>query len=272
MRLPDYHTHTARCGHASGTPADYVAAARAVGLLAIGISDHLPLLPEPDPELSMPACELGDYVAEVLELKARFPGFVLLGIEADYRPETVDEVAALLGAWPFDYVIGSVHHIGDWNFDHPAHSAEFDVRQIDEVWAEYFELVGAAADSGLFTILGHLDLVKKFGHRATRFLAPELDRLLSRIGRAGMAVEINTAGLRKPVEEVYPSADILRRLGRAGIPITFGSDAHQPEDVGRDFALAVELARSVGYTELAVLQPNDAGGRASIALQPLEQL
>ena len=119
MRLPDYHTHTARCGHARGTPAEYVKAARAAGLLAIGVADHLPLLPEPDPELSMEACELGDYVGEVLELKAAFPGFVLLGVEADYRPGTVSEVRSLLESQPFDYVIGSVHHLGDWGFDDP---------------------------------------------------------------------------------------------------------------------------------------------------------
>jgi histidinol-phosphatase (PHP family) len=269
VRLPDYHTHTARCGHAVGGPAEYVAAAKAAGLLAIGIADHLPLLPEPDPALSMQACELGDYVAEVLELKARFPGFVLLGIEADYRPETVDQVGALLEAWPFDYVIGSVHHLGDWGFDHPAHLEEFAVRQIDQVWAEYFELVGAAADSGLFSILGHLDLVKKFGHRATRSLDPELDRLLPRVARSGVAVEINTAGLRKPVGEIYPSLDILRRLHNAGVPITFGSDAHQPEEVGRDFAGAVTLACSAGYTTFAVLQPNADGRRAIIGRRPL---
>jgi histidinol-phosphatase (PHP family) len=136
MRLPDYHTHTARCGHARGTPLEYVEAAQAVGLAAIGVADHLPLLPEPDGELSMEVCELGDYAAEVLELKAAFPGFVLLGIEADYRPETVSEVCSLLESQPFDYVIGSVHHLGQWGFDDPRQTTDT-APQIDDVWVEY---------------------------------------------------------------------------------------------------------------------------------------
>jgi histidinol-phosphatase (PHP family) len=272
MRLPDYHTHTARCGHARGTPAEYVAAAQAAGLLAIGCADHLPLLPIHDPELSMEACELDGYVAEVQELKARFPGFVLLGIEADYRPGTLDEVRALLEGRPFDYVIGSVHHLGDWGFDDPRTVDRYEGVDIDAMWAEYFELVGAAAETGLFTILGHLDLVKKFGHRATRPLDAELDRLLERIAKAGVAVEINTAGLHKPVGEAYPSPEILRLLREADIPITFGSDAHRPEEVGRDFARAAALARGAGYTTFASLQPDGAGGRARLRLERLEEL
>ena len=107
----------------------------------------------------MAVCDLGDYVAEVQALKAADPGYVLLGIEADYRPQTVTEVQALLDSYPFDYVIGSVHHLGTWGFDDPCQMDEYDERDINDVWVEYFELVGDAAESGLFTILG-LDLVK----------------------------------------------------------------------------------------------------------------
>jgi histidinol-phosphatase (PHP family) len=268
MRLPDYHTHTARCGHARGAPIEYVHAARAAGLLAIGVADHLPLLPEPDPALSMEAWELDDYVGEVLELKAAFPDFVLLGIEADYRPGTVSDVRSLLESQPFDYVIGSVHHLGDWGFDDPRQIEGYSSRDIDDVWVDYFELVGEAAESGLFTVLGHLDLVKKFGYRPTRVLETEFDRVVERISRAGVAIEINTAGLHKPVKEAYPSAAILRKLWAAGIPITFGSDAHRPEEVGRDFAHAAGLARAAGYDSFAALEPSPAGGRASVRQTP----
>jgi histidinol-phosphatase (PHP family) len=266
MRLPDYHTHSVRCGHASGKPAEYVAAAQAAGLLAIGVADHMPLLTERDPELSMEACELDDYVAEVRELKERFPGFVLLGIEADYQSGTVDEVRSLLQSHPFDYVIGSVHRLGDWCFDDPRHIHRYGSVDIDDMWVEYFELVGEAAESGLFTIMGHLDLVKKFGHRASRSLEVELDRLLARIARAGVAVEINTAGLYKPVKEAYPSPEILRRLRAAEIPVTFGSDAHRPNEVGRDFAHAADLARAAGYDSFATLAEGPAGGWARLEM------
>lgn len=266
MRLPDYHTHTERCGHAEGRPADYVAAARALDLSAIGIADHLPLLPEPDPELSMDRCDLVDYVAEVEELKAANPGYVLLGIEADYRPHTVSDVQSLLEEHPFDYTIGSVHHLGDWGFDDPRQVDEYEDRDIDDVWVEYLELVGDAAESGLFTILGHLDLVKKFGYRPTRTLDTELARLVSRVAQAGVVVEINTAGLHRPVREAYPNVDILTRLNEAGVAITFGSDAHRPKEVGRDFTHAAHLAREAGYDGFASLESDPAGGRARLRL------
>ena len=270
MRLPDYHTHTARCGHAHGQPADYVAAAQALGLSAIGIADHLPLLPEPDPELSMDASDLAGYVAEVRGLGTAHAGYVRLGIEADYRPHTISDVRSLLEEHPFDYTIGSVHHLGEWGFDDPRQIDEYEDREIDDVWVEYLELVGDAAETGLFTVLGHLDLVKKFGFRPTRTLKMELDHLVSRIARAGVIVEINTAGLHRPVKEAYPTTDILALLNEAGVPITFGSDAHRPEEVGRDFDHAAELARSAGYEVFASLEADPAGRRAHIRQSSLE--
>ncbi len=137
------------------------------------------------------------------------------------------------------------------------------------MWVDYLELVGEAAESGLFTILGHLDLVKKFGYRPSRTLDVELDRVVERIAQAGVLIEINTAGLHRPAQEAYPSPDILRRLCAAGVAITFGSDAHRPEEVGRDFAHAVDLARAAGYEEFAFLEPDPAGGRARVGLRTL---
>lgn len=234
----------------------------------IGIADHLPLLPEPDPGLAMDMCELENYAAEVQALKREFPGYVLLGVEADYRPHTVSDVKALLDDLPFDYTIGSVHFLGDWAFDDPRQMERYADYDIDVVWAEYFETVGDAAESGLFTILGHIDLVKKFGYHPTRTLKMELERLVERIARAGVLVEINTAGLHRPVNEIYPSLEILQMLREAKVGITFGSDAHRPEEVGRDFAGAVELAKSAGYTTFCSLQMNYNGGRASVVSGP----
>lgn len=269
MCVPDYHTHTNRCGHAVGTAAEYVDAARAANLPGIGIADHLPLLPEPDPVLAMPLEELGSYVAEVMSLKAAYPGYVFLGIEADYRPETVEEVRGLLESHPFDYVIGSVHHLGDWGFDDPRQLAQYEGRDLDQVWRAYLGLVGDAAESGLFTVLGHLDLLKKFGHHPGRDLDEEWDRLVTRIARAGVVVEINTAGLYRPAGETYPSLDLLRRLRAAGVPVTFGSDAHRPTEVGRDFAFALELACHAGYRDFALLEARRDGARAAFRRQPL---
>jgi histidinol-phosphatase (PHP family) len=134
---------------------------------------------------------------------------------------------------------------------------------------QYLELVGDAAESGLFTIMGHLDLVKKFGYRPTRTLEKELSRLVDRIARTGVLVEINTAGLHRPIDEAYPDPNILRRLCEAGVPITFGSDAHRPEQVGRDFEHAVKLATEAGYSSFASLEAAAGNDRAGVRMSPL---
>src|SRR3990172_7507181 len=130
---PDYHTHTARCGHALGAPEEYVRQALALGLSGIGIADHLPLLPEPDLTIAMDLCQLNGYVQEVLALKKIHIGYVLLGIEADYRPHTIAEVKTLLESHPFDYVIGSVHHLGAWGIDDERQIDEYSGRDVDDV-------------------------------------------------------------------------------------------------------------------------------------------
>lgn len=268
---PDYHTHTRRCGHAVGTAAEYVEAARARGLAGIGVCDHLPLIGRRDTELTMAVSDLDDYVAEVLELRHAYPGYVLLGIEADYEPETFDEVRALLESYPFDYVIGSVHFLDGWAFDDPRTTAEWAGREVLDVYLRYFERVGEAAESGAFTILGHLDLVKKFGHRPPEPPQAAMQALVERVSRTRVAVEINTAGLRKPVAEMYPGPDLLALLYRSGVPLTFGSDAHRPEEVGTDFVGAVAYARSAGYSEYAHLEPGIAEGQARRLARPLPE-
>jgi histidinol-phosphatase (PHP family) len=274
MSCPDYHTHTSRCGHADGNAKAYVLAARTKGLAAVGISDHLPLLPEADTSIAMDLSDLDDYVQEIQELKARFPGYVLLGIEADYRPGTIARVAELLGNYPFDYVLGSVHYLGEWGFDQSQYASGFDARDIDEIYREYFELVGDSAETKLFTMVAHVDLVKKFGHRPHSSLQVDHDRLARRLAAAGVVVELNTAGLHKPVEEIYPSLPLLRSLRAHEVGITFGSDAHEPAHVGRDFAAATELARSAGYGHYAWLEAYSSGTmpdaqRAAVRYRPL---
>ncbi|MCZ7664176.1 MAG: histidinol-phosphatase HisJ family protein [Thermoleophilia bacterium] len=267
--LPDYHTHTQLCGHAQGAPREYVESARAKGLPAIGIADHLPLLHTRDPQLSMDRRQLEGYVEEVSRLKETHPGYVLLGIEADYVPQTLAQMRDLLAEYPFDYVLGSVHFIDGWGFDDPRNIGGFDSRSVDEIYRRYFELMGEAADSGAFTILGHVDLVKKFGHRPAEPMEGPLSLLAATIARAGLLVEINTAGLRRPVGEIYPAPSVLAALRKAGVRVTFGSDAHAPAEVGMDFAAARDLALDLGFVDYAALVPSRNGSRAQVETRPL---
>ena len=170
----------------------------------------------------------------------------------------------LLRAHPFDYVIGSVHFLDGWGFDDPSQVGEFEGRDMDEVYRAYYAHLVEAAGSGAFTMLGHLDLVKKFGHRPVASMDAEIERVADEMARQGVVAEINTSGLHKPVAEIYPSDHILAILRRRGVAVTFGSDAHAPADVGRDLIAAVRAAAKAGFRSYAHLAPGPPGGRAIV--------
>ncbi|MHC4138486.1 MAG: histidinol-phosphatase HisJ family protein [Planctomycetota bacterium] len=253
----DYHMHTSRCGHADGDMADYVRKAISCGLDEIGFNDHLPLNGDSGKELglAMALAELPDYVSEVLELRKSFPEIrIMLGIEADYTPDSVAYTKELLNKHNFDYVMGSVHYIGEWAFDHPGERKKWDSKDVDLVYKEYFELLRKSACTLLFDIIGHCDLVKKFGNRPNHELLEDLEKTAKVFKECGVAVEINTSGLRKPVNEIYPSFEILKVYKKYDIPIVFGSDAHAPDDVGKDFDKAILLAGQAGYKEFVTFE------------------
>jgi histidinol-phosphatase (PHP family) len=251
--LIDYHLHTVRCGHAEGRLEDYAQRALEVGLGEIGFSDHLPLLHMEDATLSMGSEELPLYASEVCELRDSFTGLTIrLGIEVDYLPETAPRLPPLLNAYPFDFIMGSLHFVDGWGFDDPRNLRGYEGRDLFTLWERYFELLAEAAESGLFDILAHPDLVKKFGFRPEGDLLPIYKSCLDRVADAGPAVEVSSAGLRKPVNEIYPSEDFLRLCRERDIDVTLGSDAHHPREVGWGFEEALRLLRRVGYRELAV--------------------
>ncbi|MDR4504053.1 MAG: histidinol-phosphatase HisJ [Candidatus Scalindua sp.] len=244
----DYHTHTSLCGHATGKMDDYVKEALRCGLDELGFSDHLPMKGGKENNLTMKMEELPVYVGEVERLRSVFPDIrIKLGIEADYIPGNEPYLREILARYKFDYVIGSVHYIGNWAFDHPDERDRWNNTEAESVYANYFDLLRKSARSGLFDIIGHSDLVKKFGNRSKADLSHELNETAQVFAKHDVAVEINTSGLRKPVGEMYPSEEILIVYQKYNIPIVFGSDAHMPEEVGKDFDKAVFLARQCGY-------------------------
>jgi histidinol-phosphatase (PHP family) len=167
----------------------------------------------------------------------------------DYLPGCEDWVRDLAARHPWDYFIGSVHYVSEsWAIDNPAEISRWKTREALEVWTAYFERLTLAAESGLFDIIGHADLCKKFSFVPQQDCTPLFTRFLQAAKRGGLAVELNTAGLRKDCREIYPSPRIVHLAAQLGVPITFGSDAHAPNEVGLNFAEAVQLARSAGYT------------------------
>ena len=245
-RLLDSHLHTPLCGHAVGTPREYAEAALAAGLAGLCFTDHMPMPAWYDAPWRMRLDQLEEYVEGVRAVQREFAGRldVRLGLEADYHPGTERFVAGVLEAYPWDYVIGSVHYIGAWGFDNPEFVAEYEARPLDELYRDYYALVEGAARSGLFDALGHLDLPKKFGHRDPA-PGPAL-RALDVVAERGLALDFNTAGWRKPVAEAYPAPDLVREAAGRGIPFVLGSDAHAPGEVGFRFAEAAAQVAEAG--------------------------
>lgn len=248
---PDYHMHTPLCRHATGEPAEYAARAVALGLTEIGFSDHSPMRRDDFDDWRMRLDQLDEYVAKAREAQVAFPNLTIrLALEVDYLPGQEEWIRELAGRHPWDYFIGSVHYCaGGWDIDNPKNLGRWRERETFDVWAEYFDWLTKAAESRLFQIIGHADLPKKFGFRPQRDCQPLYDRFLSAAARHDVAIELNTAGLRKDCREIYPSRQILEAAFAKGVPITFGSDAHAPEEVGMNFAEAMHLARVVGYHE-----------------------
>lgn len=246
----DYHMHTPLCRHATGEPVDYAAQACKVGLNEIGFTDHSPMRQDDFDDWRMRADQLDEYVEKVRHAQRAHPALVIkLGLEVDYLPGHEDWIRELAARHPWDYFIGSVHYISDhWDVDNPAKLSEWKTRAATDVWMAYFERLTQAAESGLFEIIGHVDLPKKFRYNPDRDLTAVFQRFLDAAARHGAAIELNTAGLRKDCREIYPSPQILKLACQTGVAITFGSDAHAAEEVGMNFAEAVQLARSVGYT------------------------
>ncbi len=251
MSLPaDYHTHTPLCRHATGQPTELAAQAVRLGLPEMGFSDHSPMPRDDFDNWRMKAADLDQYVADVEQARRDHPNLVIkLALEVDYLPGQEDWIRDLAARHPWDYFIGSVHYISEtWAIDNPAEMSKWKDRDPMEVWTAYFEHLTLAAESGLFDIIGHADLCKKFSIYPRQDCTPLFIRFLQAAKRGGVAIELNTAGLRKECREIYPSPRIVQLAAQHGVPITFGSDAHAPAEIGLNFAEAVQLARSAGYT------------------------
>lgn len=263
--LIDYHTHHERCGHAVGTLEEYVRQGIRIGLKQLGLSDHLPLIhvnpAEYYPEMAMPLEELPRYVEECLELKERYKGQIelRLGLEADYIEGYEDRIRAILEPYPWDYLIGSVHFLGEWDITDHRQVRGWEGKDSLEVYRQYYQAVRQSAASGIYDIIGHMDVIKRFGYgpdtEEGRAEVRELERgALRQISEAGIAMELNASGLSKPCAEMFPSRPVLEEALRLGIPLTLGSDAHDPMKLGDGLAEARQLLWDVGFREVVTFE------------------
>ncbi len=257
--VPDYHMHTVLCKHASGSVRDYHAAAAEKSIPEICFTDHAPNPDGVGDDVCMAMGQFPEYVQMVGSLQNVSAPEVLLGIEADYYAGCEKHLSHWLLLHELDYVLGSIHFVDNWAFDHPRALPRWEREDVTQVWRRYFALVADMVDTGLFDAVGHIDLAKKFGHRPKDDDLREIVRpVLDKIVAAEMAIEINTSGLRRPVKEIYPSPLLLSLAREREIPVVFGSDAHGPEEVGADFDQALLLARECGYTEYVRFKSRNA--------------
>jgi histidinol-phosphatase (PHP family) len=242
----DYHMHlrdpAERIDHSVEAVERFVDVAAERRVDEIGFSEHVYYFTQTRALWTLPyqiercVYDLDEYVDTIIEAKRRgLP--VKLGLEVDYVGARQDELAAALAPYPWDYLLGSVHWIDGLAIDQePGIWAR---RSVEEVWARYMAALAELAASGHVDVLAHPDLAKFFGRRPERIDYPPLD---------GIALEISTSGLHKPVGELYPDLLMLA----AHPPITLASDAHVPANVGRDFDRALEHARAAGYETVTV--------------------
>ncbi len=260
MMVFDHHVHLE---HGPYTPHDYPKAwvaqyfetGRVRDVSGIGLVEHAyrfteakGLLPG---EWSAARCRysLQTYYSEMRHLREGFG--TALGLEMDFVPEHVQQIHQFLQQFDWDFVLGSVHFLGEFGIDVKEMTPYYDQWGPETVWQRYYETSIAAVQSDLFDVITHPDLPKLYGHPkpSSQFLAHWYQQFCDALNAHNVAIEINTAGLRRPINEIYPESALLEYAYQANVPITIGSDAHEPENVGIFFEQAVALARSVGYRE-----------------------
>lgn len=251
--LVDYHLHLEEGGFSRDWLLRFLERAREAGVEEVAFTEHSYRFRQArgcldnDWARARETEDVEEYVRLILE--AREEGYpVLLGIEMDYVEGKEEAIAGFLEPFPWDLILGSVHWLGDFGLD--LNPRDWQGREVEGVWREYFRLLAQAAESGLFQVLSHPDLVKIFGFRPARLPREEMERAAESAARRGVCFEVSSAGLRKPCREIYPSLELLSLARRHGVGITLASDAHLPEHVGFELEKLVVHARAAGYREM----------------------
>lgn len=259
MRI-DYHTHHVRCGHAEGQLEEYVKQGIAIGLTQLGLSDHMPLLHvDPAtylPGMAMPMEELPRYVEECLRLRDKYQDQIdiRIGLEGDYIEGYEEEIERIVTAYPWDYVIGSVHFLGEWDISDSRQLAGWEGKRVLDVYEQYYDAVQKAAKTGFYDYLGHLDVIKRFGHVPEEDVSELERRTIDVVKEQDLAIELNASGWRMPCSEMFPSLRILEYAYQQGVPLTIGSDAHQPAKLAHHLDRAAEVLKEIGFTQLATFK------------------
>lgn len=270
MKLWDYHTHCSRCNHALGSIEDYIREGIKKGMAEIGISDHFPmdLLPARFHIYAMPFEEFSLYIDEIKRLKEKYEHQIIVRVssEVDFFPEAFRGYKQIIKPFmeDFDYIIGSIHAV-PWKEIQaiPIDEAEAipTIREIgvDRVYLQYYDTLLKMVKTNFYQIVGHFDVPKKYGliPQNPEVIWQRIMHILDYIEGNGMAVEINTSGFYKVIHQPYPSEAIITELIHRKIPITLGSDAHRPEDVGFSFLKVIRKCKKLGLKYLCLFSKRE---------------
>jgi histidinol-phosphatase (PHP family) len=231
--MRDYHIHTALCKHAEGEMEEYVEAAIAQGITEICFTDHMPLPNNFDIEHRMSFKEMETYLENIERCKEEYKEInILTGIEADYLEGEETFLENFLKQYDFDMVIGSVHFIKKWGDSGWVFSYEYTEDTVQQQYSDYFDCVLKCIQTGLFDVMGHLDIIKRLNNPVLKTNYSQVEEALEAIKSQNMSIELNTSGWRKFIEETYPAPEILDMVVEKEIPVILSSDAHKPEQVG----------------------------------------
>lgn len=246
--MVDYHIHTI-LSDGKSTHEECLQYALKSGLQEIGFSDHVCLK---FPDWATRKAHFEKMKSILLDLKQRknLPFSIKFGIEADYLRGQEMAIQKSIALFPVDYVIGSIHYIEDWNFD--THPKDYKHVDIDQFYIDYFQLLDECSRSGLFDILGHIDIPKKFGYYPSFSLLPYYEKMAKVFAHSDIVYELNTSGLDRTCKAFYPDDDFIKACFSQNVPVTLGSDAHRANDIGKYFNQAIEKLKAIGYRKIAV--------------------
>jgi histidinol-phosphatase (PHP family) len=245
----DYHMHSTYSDGRS-SPEDYITHAIAAGLSEIGFSEHLTLFKDLE-DWNMNPVNISPYINHIRRLSDRIKSIkIKIGLEVDFFEGKEEEIRTFLSSLPLDYIIGSVHYMGEKTVD--LGPEFYEGKSIDKLFESYFDSVCAAVESEIFDIIGHCDLIRIYGNKPSADQEPLYRKLAKTMKAHNVAFEVNTNGRNRPLADFYPDRKFLYIFREENVPVCVNSDAHMPSRVGQYFDEAYELLRYVGFTEMAV--------------------
>ncbi len=250
--IADYHVHTSLCNHANGTMKEYIKMALANHVTEIGFADHNPMNLRFGGRYRMRPKDMEIYLKTIYQLQQKFENVkIKIGIELDFVESEMKFLTSFVKNYNFDYVIGSIHYMQKTNSGEFFYLNEIDTDSKNVRFKKYFALVRSAAESGIFDIMGHFDLPRRFWGNLDDYETELAKDALRAIKNSNMCLEVNTSGFRtKIVEEPFPGKELLKFAKEMDIPVTLGSDSHQPEYIASYFTEAKQLLKEVGYSTI----------------------